>query len=83
MKSNILTFRDKYYEYGRSEDKENKGLAIGGYESAFLADLVVSYIMEKTKGHFKKSKFRGIYRDDGIVAWEKKMSKKEIVNWLR
>ena len=41
MSSTLLNFQDKYYEYG-DEGLETKGLAIGGYESAFLADLVAS-----------------------------------------
>ena len=35
MSSTLLTFEDKYYEYGEKVIK-TKGLAIGGYESAFL-----------------------------------------------
>ena len=46
MSSTLLTFEDKYYEYGE-KGIETKGLAIGGYESAFLADLVVSYLFKK------------------------------------
>ena len=41
ISSTLLTFEDKYYEYGE-KGIETKGLAIGGYEPAFLADLVAS-----------------------------------------
>ena len=34
---------------------------IGRYESAWLADLVTSYILENTKEHFKETQFKGIY----------------------
>ena len=42
MTSTLLNFQDKYFEYG--EDISTKGLAIGGYESAFLVDLVASFL---------------------------------------
>ena len=44
MGSTLLNFQDKYYQYG-DEGLETKWLAIGGYESAFLADLVASYLL--------------------------------------
>ena len=42
MSSTLLTFEDKYYEYDE-KGIETKGLAIGGYESAFLADFVAFF----------------------------------------
>jgi hypothetical protein len=39
MGNTLLTFVDKYYEYGGDLNVEDRGLAIGGYESAWLADL--------------------------------------------
>ena len=41
MSSTLISFDCKYYEYHGGE-KEEQGLAIGGYESAFLDDLVDS-----------------------------------------
>ena len=54
MSSTLLILEEKYYEYG---DKviETKGLAIGGYESAFLADLVASYLFDKCRNQFKEA----------------------------
>jgi len=46
MGNTLLTFVDKYYEYGGDESVEERGLTIGGYESAWLADLVMAYILE-------------------------------------
>jgi hypothetical protein len=40
MSSTLLTIVDKYYEYDGDKDPEEKGPTIGGYESAWLADLV-------------------------------------------
>ena len=45
MNNTLLTFVDKYYEYGETTDPEEKALTIGGYESAWLADLVAAYIL--------------------------------------
>ena len=36
----------KYYEYDGDQEINNKGLTIGGYESAWLADLVAAYVLE-------------------------------------
>ena len=67
MQSTLLTFVDKYYEYDGDRDPEEKGLTIGGYESAWLADLVGAYILDNTKSHFRETKYYGLYRDDGIA----------------
>ena len=41
MISTFISFDGDYYEYHGGE-REEQGLAIGGYESAFLPDLVAS-----------------------------------------
>ena len=46
MTSTLLTFGEKYFEYGE-KGIETKGLIIGGYETSFLADLVASYLFTK------------------------------------
>ena len=46
MSSTLVYFDGDYYEYHGGE-KEEQGLAVGGYESAFLADLVVSTFSRK------------------------------------
>ena len=68
MGNTLITFIDKYYEYGGSESINERGLTIGGYESAWLADLVVSFILDNTKDLFDNTTLHyGIYRDDGII----------------
>jgi hypothetical protein len=37
MGNTLLTFIDKYYEYDGECEIKDKGLAIGGYKSAWLA----------------------------------------------
>ena len=55
---------------------------IGGYESAFLSDLVASYLFEKAKSNFHSKTYHGIYRDDGLVVFTGKKSAREIKDWL-
>jgi hypothetical protein len=67
MGNTLLTFVDKYYKYdGEHEIKDNKGLTIFGYESAWLADLVVVFILESTTNLFNETIYNGIYRYDGL-----------------
>ena len=73
MSNTLLTFKDKYYEYGGSIKPERKGLTIGGYESAWLADLVASFILDKVEEILKDTtNYAGIYRDDGFIAFKGK-----------
>ena len=74
MGNTLITFGGKYWEYGGVPDVYEKGLTIGGYESAFLADLVAAYILENTQQFFDEAKFDGIYRDDGLVVFNGKKS---------
>ena len=82
MQSCLITFDSKYFEYRGDGDSTDKGLAIGGYESAFLADLVASFLLEKTNHHFENTKFHGIYRDDGLVIFNDNKRFDELANWL-
>eukprot|EP00957_Ditylum_brightwellii_P059550 4521804-Ditylum_brightwellii.AAC.1 len=57
MKSTLVQFRGCYYVYqGAAKGKElsdkDIALAIGAYESAFLADIVASYIFKETEECF-------------------------------
>ena len=65
------------------ETKNDKGLAIGGYESAFLADLVASYLLEMTKNHFTNTRYHGIYRDDGMIVFNGTRKITELKIWLK
>ena len=55
---------------------------IGGYESAFLADLVASYPFEKAKTNFYPTTYHGIYRHDGPVVFTGKKSAKKVKYWI-
>ena len=79
----MITFAGKYYEYGGS-DIESKGLTIGGYESAFLADLVAAFILENLEDMFQGddgNTYSKIYRDDGIKVDMANKTTAEICDW--
>lgn len=82
MGNTLLMFMDKYYEYAGDEETDERGLMIGGYESAWLADLVAGYVLECTSDHFKKTKLKGIYRDDGLVVFDGDLKKGDVGAWL-
>ena len=49
MGNTLITSIDRYYEYRGPENVNEQVLTIGGYKSAWLADLVASYILDSTK----------------------------------
>ena len=84
MGNTLITFKDKYYEYGGSTNIEERGLTIGGYESAWLADLVASFLLENSQDLFEQtSKYHGIYRDDGIIFFKGKWINEDIMRWIQ
>ena len=60
MSSALISFNREYYKYHGGE-KEEQGLSIGGYELAFLANLVASYLFEKSKLLINSTTYHGIY----------------------
>ena len=71
MSSTLISLDNKYHEYHGGEIEE-QGLEIGGYKSAFLDDLVASYLFEKAKANFRPKIYHGIYRYDGLVVFKDK-----------
>jgi hypothetical protein len=70
MGNTIVSFQNKYYEYGVNPDPNRRDLTIGGFELAFLADLEATYIFEKLH-HLLEAhvKYIGTYRDDEIIVF--------------
>ena len=62
---------------------EDKGLSIGGYESAWLADLAIAYLFDRSKVELKQLIFKRIYRDDGIGVMDRKYLVDEMSEWLK
>ena len=44
-----MAFQDQHYIYDGSQTSDDTGLSIGAYESAWLADLVGSYVLEQVE----------------------------------
>ena len=78
MSTTYIQFQDQYWLYGGMTDVELKGLTIGGFESAWLADLVAAYIFENSKDLFSNTVYYGTYRDDGLRITKGKESTDEI-----
>lgn len=85
MKKQFFTFHDKYYHYSGQHVMDSPSLTIGGYESAWLADLTASYLLDATENHFIGMHYKGIYRDDGIVIYNSKLQNESraVAAWLK
>lgn len=84
MSNTLITFRDKYYEHGGSCNPTKRGLTIGGYESAWLADLVAVWILDNSENLFRRtSHYHGIYRDDGLIVFKNEWSIDHIDKWIK
>ena len=69
ISSPLTSFVGEYYEYNGGK-KEEQGLAIGGYELAFLSNQVSSYFFEKFKVIINPTTYHGIYRYEGLVVFK-------------
>ena len=49
MSNCLINFGPEYFQYGKEKNCSQRVLTIGGYDSAWLADLVAGYILEKTE----------------------------------
>jgi len=81
MQSTLLAFVDKCHECDGDREPEEKGLTIGGHESAWLPDLAGAHIPDSTKSHFRKTKCCGPHRDDGTEAFNNKLSCNDMLKW--
>jgi hypothetical protein len=85
MSNTLLSFQDKYYIYDGDLNPEEKGLSIGGYESAWLADLAMSYILNEVEVKttlLDRTGYFQIYRDDGIAIFPGKYNYQDLNEWL-
>ena len=66
IRNQLFGFLDKFYTYyGQTNNGEERTLTIGGYKSAWLADLVASFILDNCENYFNLCLYHGIYRYDG------------------
>ena len=81
MSSTFIYFNGDYYKYNGGE-KEEQGLAIGGYELSLLANLVTSYMFENSKTIINQTTYHNIYRTENMVLLQGNKSVQEIEDWL-
>ena len=78
----LIIFQEKYYHYGKQDNPWMCVLAIGGYYSAWLADLVACYILDMTESSWKPVfNYFKIYRNDG-VGLARNSSVKKLTKWF-
>ena len=80
--NSILIYLDgDYYEYHVGE-KEEQGLAIGGYQPVFLTDLVASYLLEKKDPSkpYKLPRNLSRWRSGGVKSKEYHTRDEEMVS---
>jgi hypothetical protein len=83
MGNRIVSFQDKYYKYGADSDPDRRGLTIGGFKSAFLADLEATYIFDKLNMLLTRHvQFIGTYRDDEIIIFRGRRTTWWLTQWL-
>ena len=93
MSKQIVQFDGTYYKY-KGNDPNDPGLTIGGYESAFGSDLVVSMLFDIIKPKLftqiklhnsinpQKLILNEIYRDDGILITKTKWTIPMFEEWI-
>jgi hypothetical protein len=83
MNTTLIQFCRVYYLYNGDKEVEDKGLTIGGYESAWLADLAMAFILEMMdQDVLDKTKFFGIYHDDGLAVFPGVRMQADVEHWL-
>lgn len=65
-------------------DEQDPDLTIGGYESAYLSDLLVAFVFDKLNPKLFVDNFilSKIYRDDGMLVTKKKWNINEFTTWI-
>ena len=63
MSHTLLMFKNAYYEHRGHGVPSDRGLTIGGLESAWLADLAGAYVLQSVPRHFRGTIYHGLYRD--------------------
>jgi hypothetical protein len=83
MGNTIVSFQNKYYEYGVDSDPDRHGLTIGGFKSAFLANLEATYIFDKLNMLLTQHvRFIGTYQDDKIIIFWSQRTTRWLTQWL-
>jgi hypothetical protein len=83
MGNTVVSFREKYYKYVVDPNSDRRGLTIGGFKSAFLANLEATYIFKKLHHLLEQhDRFIGTYCDNKIIMFRGNKLNKWLQNWL-
>ena len=90
MKATLICYQDEYFNYkgiveenGVDGNKDENGLAIGGYESAFCLDVGATYVYKMNEKILNKLRFAGTYRGNGLMIFRERLSHRQAIHWLR
>ena len=82
MSNCLINFGPEYFQYGKEKDPLKRVLTIGGFDSAWLADLVACYILEETEPTWEnKFAYFKIYRDGGCALARNKTVRRLNSQW--
>jgi hypothetical protein len=83
MNTTLIQFCGVYYLYDGDKEVEDRGLTIGGYESAWLADLGMAFLLETINQKvLDETRYFGIYHDDRIAVFPGTWTQTEVEDWL-
>ena len=82
MRHTFLNFQGEHCEHDPWEDPEEKRLSIGAHESAWLADLVIAYVLEKTQECLHPQDMLKFCGDDGWAIFRRKLSHPQMIAWM-
>eukprot|EP00957_Ditylum_brightwellii_P210578 15365129-Ditylum_brightwellii.AAC.1 len=89
MKATLICYQDEYFNYkgiveenGVDGNKDENGLAIGGYESAFCVDVGATYVYKMNENILNKLQFAGTYQDNGLTIFRERLSHRQAIHWL-
>eukprot|EP00957_Ditylum_brightwellii_P194238 14793708-Ditylum_brightwellii.AAC.1 len=85
----LVSFQDRYYNYkgvvekgSKTDNKEDNGLAIRAFESAFCADVAAMYVHEMCENIINKLLYAGTYHDDGMTIFKGQRTVTKMICWL-
>ncbi len=83
MANTLIQFCRVYYLNDGDKDMEDRGLTIGAYEAAWLADLGMAFVLETmNQGVLDETKYFGIYRNNGVTVFPGIKTQSEVADWL-
>eukprot|EP00957_Ditylum_brightwellii_P006263 474974-Ditylum_brightwellii.AAC.1 len=87
MKATLICYKDEYFNYkgvveesGIDGNEDENRLAIGGYESAFWADVGATYVYEMNENILNKLQFTETYQNNGLTIFRERLSHRQAIH---